>query len=467
MASLAIPADRDDVSLPDLHGEALFTELYRRHGRQLYRYCLGILRHPDDAQDAVQATMMRAFAALERREAPASWRNWLFSIAHNEAVDQLRRRRRHEDLGDAEQIAGSCFEGRLEQRERLAIVLGDLERLSERQRSALLLRELRGMTDEEIGDVLGIPSGGVRQAVFEARSALKDLASGRELSCVSVRTLIAAGDGRRLRGRPVRAHLRACSDCRGAHRSARAARRAAWSLPIWLHDVLARLPGGHGASAAEAIGGMSVAAQVVLVVAAAGTTVGAGVAVQPGPGRHDTPPPTERTYRPGDARSAPAGVMSAPAARPGETPSTHRPPTPLSRRRAAVAHRRADRRGTPAAAAAGESAPSSIPGTTATEAGSPPAATSEAASPDRPGTRTQRHRPEHAGRDRPERSAATQSGGGRADEPASTAPGPRGDGNAQPSEHAEPRAEPSPGVGPPPNVEPPVQPPAELPVDST
>src|SRR3954467_9645455 len=101
-------------------GRDAFGELYRRHHDAVYRYCLGILRCPEDAHDAVQATMTRAMLALERREAPGSWRAWLFSIAHNEAVDQLRRRRDHAQLRDAEGVAASALDRRVEARARLA-----------------------------------------------------------------------------------------------------------------------------------------------------------------------------------------------------------------------------------------------------------------------------------------------------------------------------------------------------------
>ena len=237
MASLLVPAaDAPLPALPAVSDEGLaalaargsqraFSELYRRHRDGLYRYCHSILRQHEDAQDAVQTTMTRALMALERQEAPHSWRAWLFGIARNEAVDQLRRRRLHGALDGDEPVLGPSVEHRVEHRERLGALLADLEHVPERQRFALVLRELGGLSDVEIGAALGVSPSGVRQAVFEARAALKDFASGRELTCGSIRTAIADGDGRRLRGRQVRAHLRACSDCGGLVESSRGRRR--------------------------------------------------------------------------------------------------------------------------------------------------------------------------------------------------------------------------------------------------
>src|SRR2546421_291688 len=81
-------------------------------------------------------------------------------------------------LHDAENVPASPFERRIEHRERLQTALADLDRLPVRQRSALVLRELGGLSDEEIASALGISASGVRQAVFEARTALKDFGVG-------------------------------------------------------------------------------------------------------------------------------------------------------------------------------------------------------------------------------------------------------------------------------------------------
>src|ERR1700733_13609857 len=72
--------------------ERAFAALYERYHQPLYRYCRSIVRNDADAQDALQAALANAFAALRagRRDAPL--RPWLFRIAHNEAISLLRRR---------------------------------------------------------------------------------------------------------------------------------------------------------------------------------------------------------------------------------------------------------------------------------------------------------------------------------------------------------------------------------------
>jgi RNA polymerase sigma factor (sigma-70 family) len=313
----ALPATSDEhlVALAARGSQRAFTELYRRHREPLYRYCHNILREHADAEDAVQVAMTRALVALESGTLPASWRAWLFGIARNQAIDQLRLRGRHEPLADAHHVAVAADDVQVEHRERLAVALADVARLPERQRSALVLRELQGLSDREIAATLAISSDGVRQAVFEARTALKDFTLGRELACRTVLELI-AGDRRRLRARQVRAHLRSCPSCHAADGAARARGRTAWWLPVWLQDLALRLLAGAPETGHEALAGSTVVVKS-LAAAAAATTIGIGLADRPpvsAPSAHHAPPAPVRTAT---ARPTHRVVLATtPAARP-------------------------------------------------------------------------------------------------------------------------------------------------------
>jgi RNA polymerase sigma factor (sigma-70 family) len=188
--------------------------MYERHHQELYRYCRSIVRNYDDAQDALQSTMMRAFAALQASERDLAVRPWLFRIAHNEAVSILRRRRPEDSLVDEHEPSDISVERTVDQRERLSMLVTDLKALPERQRAALLMRELSGLSIEEIAQALSVSPGVAKQTVFEARSSLHELAEGRAMECETVRRAISDGDGRVLRARRMRAHLRGCAGCR-------------------------------------------------------------------------------------------------------------------------------------------------------------------------------------------------------------------------------------------------------------
>lgn len=278
---------------------AAFAAIFNRYHQDLYRYCRSILRDSDDAEDALQSTMLSALRSLpgERRE--ISLRPWLFKVAHNHAISILRARRREVGLDPAlADLQAAGREADVEARGRLRRLLEDLELLTERQRAALTLRELSGLSFEEIGEALTIAPQAARQAVYEARLALRDLEEGREMQCDAVCELISAGDRRALRARRVRAHLRACASCR-AFSNAIARRRAdlaALAPPLGivtaaglLHSILASAGAGTaGASAAAGVlgaGGKGFSAALAAKAAGsivAATAIGIGAADRAG-----------------------------------------------------------------------------------------------------------------------------------------------------------------------------------------
>jgi RNA polymerase sigma factor (sigma-70 family) len=204
-AELRSPASRGDA--------AAFARVYERHHQSLYRYCRSLLRHDEDAQDALQNTMVSAFSALQGERRDFELRPWLFRIAHNEAMTILSRRRVTSELDETARMSAS-LEEQVEDREDLRALHADLAELPDRQRDALLLREFNGLSQHEIGQVLGCSTAAVQQSIFEARTTLLKCRDGRDMRCEAVRSAIANGDGRTLRASHIRAHLRTCSACR-------------------------------------------------------------------------------------------------------------------------------------------------------------------------------------------------------------------------------------------------------------
>ncbi|HLI61119.1 MAG TPA: sigma-70 family RNA polymerase sigma factor [Solirubrobacteraceae bacterium] len=187
--------------------------LYARHHQALYRYCATLVRDEADAQDALQATWLRALLALRRGQRDAPLRPWLFRIAHNESVSILRRRVRGRESALMPAGAPRSAEEGVLARERFAQVLDDLHSLPERARSALVLRELTGLSHEEIAGALGITVPAARQSIYEARRGLQEQARGRAMACGEIQLRVSDGDRRALRSRVVRAHIRHCAEC--------------------------------------------------------------------------------------------------------------------------------------------------------------------------------------------------------------------------------------------------------------
>jgi RNA polymerase sigma factor (sigma-70 family) len=194
------------------HEEA-FSILYQRHHQALYRYCRSLVGAEADAQDALQSAMTSALVALRVSQRDAPIRPWLFRIAYNESMTQLRRRRPLSELVEELPALDCSPESAVEQKGRITRLLADLRELPERQRSALVMRELSGLSHQEVAEALGMSVGAAKQTVFEARRSLQEFDEGRSMACEDVRRLISDGDGRSLRGRRVRAHLRDCGGC--------------------------------------------------------------------------------------------------------------------------------------------------------------------------------------------------------------------------------------------------------------
>jgi RNA polymerase sigma factor (sigma-70 family) len=331
--------------------ERAFATLYERHHQALYRYCLSIVRNPQDAQDALQSALTRALAALQASERDLAVRPWLFRIAHNEAVSILRKRRGEDRALDEQEPSPISVERTVEQRERMSALVADLQALPLRQRSALLMRELSGLSIEEIAGALATSPGAAKQTLFEARSSLLAFEEGRAMDCEQVRRAISDGDGRVLRSRRMRAHLRGCSEC-GEFRALIARRSSdlralALPLPAMASTAVLKQVLAHGAAGSHA-GGLAASSAGVVAGHTAGSlavkglagvavlaAAGAGTAhlISSPPSRHaSTPTAASRAHSPA-ARGA-AIEPSAPRARPSSAaprkPASSAPATPTT-----------------------------------------------------------------------------------------------------------------------------------------
>ena len=191
-----------------------FAAIFRRYHQSLYRFCLAIVGNPEDAQDALQNTMVKVLRALPGEERRIDLKPWLYRIAHNESIDLLRRRRETSQL-DVEQVApGYGLAEDAATRERLRRLVTDLQALPERQREVLVMREMSGLNFDEIALAVESSPAVARQTLYEARQSLRQMEEGREMSCETVGMALSEGDGRVTRRRDVRAHLRSCARCR-------------------------------------------------------------------------------------------------------------------------------------------------------------------------------------------------------------------------------------------------------------
>jgi RNA polymerase sigma-70 factor (ECF subfamily) len=161
-----------------------FEDLARREERALYRHALRIVGTTTDAEDIVQDALFSAWRSIASFQG-ISFRAWLFRIATNRALDQLRSRKRRPELPldppdddevtwaepaapgpDLTQLAGD--------REALAAVEAALEALPAEQRTALLLRDVEGFAYEEIAVITSVEIGTVKSRIHRGRLAVRN-----------------------------------------------------------------------------------------------------------------------------------------------------------------------------------------------------------------------------------------------------------------------------------------------------
>lgn len=137
-----------------------FTELYRNHAREVYRFALYLSGDPALAEDIVSETFLRVWdsSAAIRVE---TVRGYLFTIARNVFRHDLRRSRKQSPLEDTRGLASTVLQ-ELESKESLRDTLAALQMLPEIDRAALLLRAEDGISYEEIARVLGLSLSAVK-----------------------------------------------------------------------------------------------------------------------------------------------------------------------------------------------------------------------------------------------------------------------------------------------------------------
>jgi RNA polymerase sigma factor (sigma-70 family) len=144
--------------------------LFERHSTRIHAFCLRRLGSREEADDAVQQTFLKAFAAVRRGVVPVVEKAWLYRIAENVCTDRLRSatyRRRHETAPDA--LAAVAAPPRVTEAEGIGDALAGL---TEQQRRALVLREWQGLSYREIGRELSLSQSAVETLLFRARRSL-------------------------------------------------------------------------------------------------------------------------------------------------------------------------------------------------------------------------------------------------------------------------------------------------------
>lgn len=177
--------DRELVELAQTGDSRAFDTLMRRYRAPLGRFLRRFMLDPDDTEDVVQETFIKAYMAINRFRQDATFSTWIFRIGINTAKHGLALRHRQgahvsttadrESEGKEVLEAGADFdtpESKLETKETLASLDAALAALPQEQRISFELRELEGLSYEEIAGQMHCPVGTVRSRIHRARDSL-------------------------------------------------------------------------------------------------------------------------------------------------------------------------------------------------------------------------------------------------------------------------------------------------------
>jgi RNA polymerase sigma-70 factor (ECF subfamily) len=167
--------------------DAAFDALFGRWAAPLLRYLERMLRDAAGAEELVQEVFLRVHGARERYQPQARFSTWLYRIATNLALNELRRPHRRalhtrldEPDGPALAAGGPAAEDAFDARRLLARVDHELASLPERQRAALCLTAVEGLSYAEVAAALEISESAVKALVHRARTALAERIGNEE-----------------------------------------------------------------------------------------------------------------------------------------------------------------------------------------------------------------------------------------------------------------------------------------------
>ena len=270
--------------------EEAFRAIHDRYRQRMFAYTRQMLSGSAvDPEDAVQEIFVRAYSGLRSSDRELALRAWLYRIAHNRCIDELRRPQSvaTEAIPATVPNTGGDPATRVEQRDALKRLIADVQRLPDQQRSALLMRELTGMTYADVAGALGVSVPAVKSLLVRARVGLAQANEARDTACGRIREDLIVAHDRGVRASGLaRRHLRDCPQCRQFRSEVRGVSRqlAAFVPALGPIGVIAKvlgIGGGSGAAAGSGAlaGGGAGAGATAAATSAAGGLAGSGAVV--------------------------------------------------------------------------------------------------------------------------------------------------------------------------------------------
>jgi len=256
-----------------------FAELFTRLHQPVLNYIYHTLGDLQAAEDVTQDAFIRAHQHLERLGPPWDFKSWVYRIASNLAIDDLRGRKRLVEMPDEGEETESMpeapttrrpIERKVQQDELRRSVWGTLDRMPTSYRQALILREISGLSYDEVARSLECTYANARQMVHRARMQFREMhglrvvLAGGASRCQTLGDMLSAyhdGELGKQERRAVETHIAACPDCRETRDDLKRVGALLAGLtpilpsPQWTARLLDRLDSGPPSGGAAGSGG--------------------------------------------------------------------------------------------------------------------------------------------------------------------------------------------------------------------
>jgi len=162
-----------------------FEELVRRYQRPITNYVFRMLNDYDASLDVTQEVFIKVYNSLERYSSEYKFSTWLYRIAHNAAIDYIRRRSPNEQSIETENKDGAYQlqiespnptpEQERERSEWRTEIEAVVKCLPSVYRELILLRHAQDLSYDEIAEITNLPLGTVKNRLFRAREMMREI----------------------------------------------------------------------------------------------------------------------------------------------------------------------------------------------------------------------------------------------------------------------------------------------------
>lgn len=153
-----------------------YGNIIKKYKDGIYSFILRMVRNREDALDLAQETFIKAYNSLDSFKVEHSFKNWLYTIASHHTIDFLRKRKHMQTFELQDRDGSESYVSpidRLIKDERIKRLNRTVDELKENYRMVIILKHKRGMSIDEIAEIMEVPQGTVKTWLHRARAELR------------------------------------------------------------------------------------------------------------------------------------------------------------------------------------------------------------------------------------------------------------------------------------------------------